>query len=184
MNIVLLGMKHCGKSTIGRALAERWECPLHDVDDRIEAGHHTETGQPMSVRQIFTTRNEDYFHQIEQRAIRALADELQNSKQQAVLALGGRTPLDQTFDNLLPTLGTCVYLKVNPEELFRRIKQNGLPPFLNTSDPLIDLVRLINRREPAYQRIAELTIELNGLDPAESFDRVLNNIEEYRHGRQ
>ena len=36
MNVILIGMKHCGKSTIGRMLAERWGCPFFDVDPMIE----------------------------------------------------------------------------------------------------------------------------------------------------
>ena len=184
MNVILLGMKHCGKSTVGRALAERWDCPFHDVDDRIEADHRTETGQPMTVRQIFTTRDEKYFHQIEQSAIRSLSDELRNTGRPAVLALGGRTPLERAIQDLLPELGTCIYLKVDPEELFRRIEQNGLPPFLEMSNPLAELVRLIEKREPAYEQIAELTVELGGLNPAESVDRILKRLEEHQHGRQ
>ena len=189
MNVVLLGMKHCGKSTVGRGLAARWNCPFHDLDERIEAAYAretnlTETGQPMSVHQIFETRGEQYFNQIEQRVIHRLYNELHLTGQLAVLSLGGRTPLNPALQDLLPVLGTCVFLKVDSEELLRRIKRNGLPPFLDASDPLANLVRLVGQREPAYQQLAELTVELGGLNPAESVDRVLNIIEEYQHGRQ
>ena len=50
MNIVLIGMKHCGKSTLGEALARRWACPFHDVDAMIEATYACEAGRRSSIR--------------------------------------------------------------------------------------------------------------------------------------
>ena len=187
MNIVLLGMKHCGKSTVGRALAERWDCPFHDVDDRIEAAYAREANllrsqPPLSVRQIFATHGEEYFNQIEQQTIHSLADEIHQLGQPTVLSLGGRPPLNPALHDLLPELGTGIYLKVDPQELFRRIEANGLPPFLETDDPFAEFFRLIDQREPAYRRLADLTVDLDGLDRASAFERVLNQLEEYRQG--
>ena len=65
MKVVLIGMKHCGKSTLGKALAERWGCPSDDVDRLIEERHACETGVRQSVRAIFSTRGEPYFAELE-----------------------------------------------------------------------------------------------------------------------
>ncbi len=52
MKVVLFGMKHCGKSTLGRELARRWDCPFFDTDLLIEKRYSEETGKTASVRQI------------------------------------------------------------------------------------------------------------------------------------
>ena len=36
MNIVLIGMKHCGKSVLGSKLAEHWGYPFYDIDAMID----------------------------------------------------------------------------------------------------------------------------------------------------
>ena len=44
MNIVLIGMKYCGKSTLGAALARWWACPFYDVDRMIEQTYACDAG--------------------------------------------------------------------------------------------------------------------------------------------
>ena len=70
MNVVLIGMKHCGKSTLGSALAARWECPFHDVDTMIESTYQCDAQESLSVREILAEHGEPRFREIEGQANR------------------------------------------------------------------------------------------------------------------
>ena len=70
MNVLLIGMKHCGKTTVGRALAERTNRRFADVDDLIRQTHERETGEDLTVREIFRRNGEAFFEEIEARAVR------------------------------------------------------------------------------------------------------------------
>ncbi len=184
MNIVLIGMKHCGKSTVGTALSERLGCAFYDVDALIEEMHARDRNVRLSVRDIFSRYGEDAFHRLEAEAVDELHSELGRTDRRAVIALGGRTALNTRVRDLLPALGMKVYLRVKPETLYARIEQGGIPPFLQGADPAAAFMKLYHEREPQYRRLADVVVDLDGLDVASCVDGVLATIEECEHGRE
>lgn len=184
MNVVLIGMKHCGKSTIGRALAEREGCAFYDVDPMIEAMHACDRGERLSVRDIFSTYGEEYFHRIEGHVVCELYLKLDRPDSRSVVALGGRTALNTTVLELLRAIGTTVYLRLKPETIYARIERAGLPPFLQGTDPAGKFLKLYHEREPQYCRLADVVIHLDDLDVAACVDRVITCIKEHLDGRQ
>jgi len=176
MNVVLIGMKHCGKSTIGKALAARWECPFYDVDPRIEIYHEREAGQKLSVREIFDRYGEAYFHRIEGHVVCELYLKLDRPGSQTVVALGGRTALNATVCGLLRAIGPVVYLRVAPDVIFQRIERSGIPPFLDAGDPASDFMALYRKRHPRYEELADLTVSIDGLDPNGAVDVLQASI--------
>jgi shikimate kinase len=58
-NIVLTGLMGAGKTTIGKALAEKTGFKFVDIDEEIVAR------EQMSINDIFATKSEEYFRQIE-----------------------------------------------------------------------------------------------------------------------
>lgn len=164
MNLTLIGMKHCGKSTLGAALAAKWRCPFYDVDRMIESHYACDTGERLSFREIFARRGEDYFRELETQVVCELYLRVSESKGSCVIAVGGRTALNRKVDELLSALGQIVYLEVSPEELLSRVTRAGLPPFLDEKDPAKHFLDLCRERAPHYQRLANLTVNLDGLD--------------------
>lgn len=67
--IALIGPPAAGKSTIGRLLAERLDIPLRDTDARI-VEHHGD------IQQIFASRGEARFREIEREVVRKSLREL------------------------------------------------------------------------------------------------------------
>ena len=185
MNVVLIGMKHCGKSAIGSGLAQRWGCAFHDVDPMIAAMHACEHGEQLTVRQVFDRYGEEYFHRIEGHVVCELYLKLDRPGSQAVVALGGRTALNSTVCGLLRAIGLIVYLWVPPAVVFKRIERSGLPSFLAGDDPEARFMELYREREPQYRAIAQVTVELDGKGSVDgSVDRLISSIEEHQHGRQ
>lgn len=76
--IVLAGFMGCGKTSVGRILAQRLGWRFIDLDDAVEAA------AKLSVPEIFQQRGEAVFRHFELHALHALLD-----KRHLVLALGG-----------------------------------------------------------------------------------------------
>jgi shikimate kinase len=181
MNVALIGMKHCGKTTLGSALAARWGCPFYDVDQMIEAHYACEAGERLGFREIFAKRGEDYFRELETQVVCELYLRVSESKGSCVIAVGGRTALNKKVDDLLSALGLIVYLEVSPEELLARMTRAGLPPFLDEKDPAKHFLDLCRERAPHYRRLANLAVNLDGLDAEAALEKLCGAIE--RHAR-
>jgi shikimate kinase len=178
MNITLIGMKHCGKSTLGAALAAKWRCPFYDVDRMIESHYACDTGELLGFREIFAKRGEDYFAELESKVVCELYLRVSEAQGSHVIAVGGRTALNKRVSDLLSALGLIVYLEVSPEELFARVTHAGLPPFLDEKDPAKHFLDLCRERTPHYRRLANLTINLGGLDADAAFRKLRAAIEQ------
>ncbi len=184
MNVVLIGMKHCGKSTIGAALAERLDCAFYDVDQMIAETHACETGEHLDVREIFTRHGEEHFHRIEGHVVCELYLKLDRPGNCSVVALGGRTAVNATVCSLLKAIGLTVYLRVPAIEIYTRIERSGLPPFLDEGDPAGSFVKLYEQREPKYRELADVVVDLDGVgDVPDAVDRLIARIEEYGYAR-
>ena len=110
--IFLIGYMGCGKSTLGRGLAERCDIEFIDLDDHIEAL----TGK--RIRDIFATDGEKFFREIEQRTLVEIS-----SKENVLIACGGGTPCCGDNMNLMNSQGTTVLLETSHNRLFERLKQ-------------------------------------------------------------
>jgi shikimate kinase len=178
VNVILIGMKHCGKTTLGSALAARWQCPFYDVDRMIEEYNERETGQRLSVREIFSTGGEDRFRELEAKVVCDLFLRLGEDKSSNVVAVGGRTALNKKVDALLSAMGLVVYLEVSPNEMFARVARSGLPAFVDENDPENHFLRLHKERSPHYRRLARLTVNLDGLEADAALEKLCRCIEE------
>ena len=182
MNVVLIGMKHCGKSTVGGALAARRACPFRDLDDWIEAAYERETGRHRTVREIYKSRGETEFVRLETVAMRDLARSMSASQSDHVVALGGRTPLNPDVQDVLSGLGLKVYLRLSTDTLFARVQRSGIPPFLDPADPAGSFAALCDERGPHYERLADIVLDVEALDVDEVVDLLNHRIEEHVHG--
>ncbi len=155
--IVLTGFMGAGKSTVGRALADRLGWTFLDLDDLIEelAG--------LTIPEIFATLGEPQLRRLESRAlVRALA------RQHTVLALGGGAP--EALGNRLlieQTPGTvAIFLDAPFPTLFDRCILQSLHPTVTARPNLADPVAAEARfrlRHPIYRRLARHTLETSSL---------------------
>jgi shikimate kinase len=147
-NIALVGMPGGGKSTIGRQLARRLNCPFHDSDSVIEK----KIGQ--SIRSFFEQEGEAPFRRIETEVIAALA-----TTGLTVVATGGGAVLSEANRHVLHDQFHVVYLRSTPEELFRRLKNDTQRPLLQVKEPLAQLKKLYAERDPLYRKVAHFVVE-------------------------
>jgi shikimate kinase len=180
VTIILLGMKHSGKSKLGRMLAGRLGLEFVDTDDRVEIAYHDRTGERASVRDVFGALGEEGFAELEAQVVERLAAEAPA----AVIALGGRTPLNDRAKPHVKRLGPAVFLRVDPPALWDRVERKGIPPFLDSANPRADFLRLCRERTPVYEAMAQTIVDLDGLaPPGANLRRILSAVEELGNAR-
>lgn len=158
-------------------------CVFYDVDPMIEATHECEAGERLSVREMLIRHGEDHFRRMEGHVVCELYLKLDRPGSKSVVALGGRTALNETVVSLLKAIGMVVYLRVPAEVVYRRIERAGLPAFLDKNDPVGSFMKLYREREPRYTDLADVVVDLDGAcGVEEAAERVMTLIEEHGHG--
>ena len=150
--IALVGLRGAGKSTLGAALAKSMNVPFIELDREIER----EAGAKLS--EIFALYGQDGFRRFERAA---LANVLRNYPR-AVVATGGSFVTDaQSYESLRASCYT-VWLKARPEEhMARVVAQGDLRPLQGRAQPMDELRRILNDRQPLYA-LADATIDTSG----------------------
>lgn len=115
--VFLSGPMGAGKSTLGRALAERLGARFVDLDARIEA----EAGR--SIPELFAREGEPRFRAMEREAARRLLGEAP-----AVVALGGGTVVDAETRRALLEAGTLITLTADLATLRARVGEGAGRP--------------------------------------------------------
>ena len=141
-NIVLIGMPGCGKSTVGRLLAEKLNRPLCEADAEIvkAAGR--------GIPEIFASVGEAGFRKLETSVLRELG-----KRSGAVISTGGGCVTREENYDLLHQNGVIVWLKRDLDLL----PKEGRPLSLKN-----DLRDMYARREPLYARFADMVIDNDG----------------------
>lgn len=148
-NIVLIGMRGSGKSTIGRQLARRLSLKYIDTDRKIEI----ESG--IKIPQMIAEHGWEYFRRLEKEMCRKMAE-----REGTVIATGGGVVLDPENISALKTNGTVVLLMVEPEVLVRRLTHSQGPkrPSLTGKAPPDETRAIWEQRQPLYQKAADLIV--------------------------
>jgi shikimate kinase len=170
-NIILIGARGAGKTSVGRRLAQRLQRPFVDTDERIERL----TGR--SVRELFAERGETGFRDLESKSLRQAL--LENGQ---VVSVGGGAVVRDENRNCLRTGGLCIWLTAPAAELLRRVAADeGSPttrPALTTLSPADEMKRLLEERSPHYSQLADLTLDTADRDVDQIVDTIVASIDE------
>ncbi len=158
MNIVLIGMPGCGKSTIGVLLAKSMLCDFVDTDLIIQNTYKK------SLCQIIDDDGLTGFKEKEDEILKNL--ECDNS----VIATGGSAIYcDDGMKNLKKN-GKVIYLKLTPEVIKKRINNITTRGIAMKDGCTIDDLYL--ERAPLYEKYADITLECEGLTAEECVTKI------------
>jgi len=161
--VVLVGPPGAGKSSVGRALAERLGVTFRDTDADIAAT----AGKDIPT--IFYDDGEPAFRALEAAAVaRALAEH------DGVLALGGGAILAETSRAALRG-HTVVFLDVGMAAAARRVGLARDRPVL-TLNPRAMLHALLAERRPLYEEVATHTVATDDRTRAQVTDAVMEAL--------
>jgi shikimate kinase len=161
-NIFLVGMMGAGKTTLGRALAQRLRMAFVDTD-RVMVER---TGVPVAT--IFEIEGEDGFRKRES----ALLEEMAEADSQ-VIATGGGAVLAERNREVMRQHGTVIYLRAQVDALWERTRHDSSRPLLKTADPHATLTALLEKRDPLYRDAAHIIVDTGAQSAATLVNRVL-----------
>jgi shikimate kinase/3-dehydroquinate synthase len=167
-NIVLVGFMASGKTTVGRALAERTRRTFVDTDDLV--------ADKDSFAELFETEGEAGFRKRERRAVSEAA-----AMSDAVIATGGGAVLDRDNVDTLKRSGTVVYLRTSAEELVKRIeadpRERPLVRASSNGERRARVEELLTQRTPIYESVADFAVACDGRKPDEIVADIVRRLE-------
>ncbi|GGB38550.1 shikimate kinase [Roseibium aquae] len=163
-SIVLVGIMGCGKSTVGRRLAQRLHLDFVDADSEIERAAN------MTVAEIFAEHGESYFRSGEERVIARL---LKEGPQ--VLATGGGAFMSEATRSEIAQEGLSIWLKADLDVVMSRVRRRATRPLLQNSDPEGTMRALMDKREPVYA-LADLTVHSRDVPHDSVVDEIIETL--------
>jgi len=170
--IYLTGFMGSGKSTIGPILGNTLGYRHIDIDQEIERA----AGK--KVAEIFSEFGEAYFRNAEREILQ------EASKQSGcVVSLGGGTIANQENFRIIKSTGILIYLRTDPEQIFRRMKYKADRPLLRSQEGTMlseheirdRISNLLRQREPYYAQ-ADLVIQTDGRRVGLTVDEIVHAL--------
>lgn len=163
LQVVLIGYRGTGKTTVAKHVAERLGVRWFDADAEVEQ----QAGK--SIKQIFEDDGEQEFRDLEVQTISQML-----KRDAAILSLGGGAVMrDETRRAI--RRHTVVWLTARPETIHARMtsdeRTSQQRPNL-TVGGLAEIQELLTQREPVYQACADYTVETDD----KSAEQVANEI--------
>ncbi len=147
--IVLLGIKHSGKTSQGRLLAQHYNVDFADIDSLI----FQKNGSRQSIRELYRSRGLQWFMEQELEAISDI------SRHPVVIATGGGSMENDKLMKHIGNQGWIILFIDAPEEmLWNRIISQGLPPFLEGKNPGSQFSGLYAKRRELGRRAAHIAV--------------------------
>ena len=167
--IILIGYMGAGKTTIGKALSKELGIVFYDL------AWYIESRMRKTVSEIFAERGEEGFRKIEYNMLHEVAE-----FEDVIISCGGGTPC--FFDNMdyLNQQGQVVYLKAEPEVLYKHLLMAKVErPLLKgkSKEELLTFIKeQLEKREPFYTK-ARYTLDVSLMD---NYDKIKFSVEKIK----
>ena len=155
MNVVLIGYRATGKSTVGRILSSKLKIAFWDTDVMVEKS------VAMPIKEIVALHGWDFFRAKERETIKYLTQ-----KEDGVIATGGGVVLFRENVDLLKQTGVIIWLNAPLQDIIDRLKKdarNGaIRPQFTSSNIIQETIDIMRQRLPLYESAADHTVDTAG----------------------
>ena len=166
-NIVLIGMRGGGKSTIARLLSERLGKKLADLDATVEK----EEG--ISITDMVEKFGWEYFRDRESEAVKKVT-----RQKDVIVSTGGGVINRPENIAALKQRGILIFLSSSAKTLARRIdKDEGRPRLTEAATTLAEVEAVLAERKKLYEAAADEIINDEGLTLEGKVAEVLKRLE-------
>lgn len=163
ISLTLCGFMGCGKSTVGRALAQRLSYDFLDTDQLLGE----QTG--LTIPEMFARGGETYFRDCEHEAVKTAA-----ARQRAVIATGGGVMIFARNAELLAEKTKVIHLRRAFDDCYLAVSAQPDRPIVKTHTRE-ELRAMYERRDTCYARYAALTVDNDGT-VEEAVARILKQL--------
>lgn len=172
MNIYLMGYMGCGKTTIGKQLAQVLGCEFIDFDAFIEAREEA------SISVLFQERGEIYFRKKEAQYLKEL---IGLNKDSSIVSLGGGTPCYGINLELIKKGGALsIYLNTSVQELTSRLwEERSKRPLISAQDSKSSLEEFIRKHlfeRGFYYNQATKSIKTDGKNSTQIVEEIVGQL--------
>lgn len=167
MNVVLVGYRGTGKSSVAQMLAVRLGRPVISLDAEIvrRAGK--------GVPEIVAERGWDGFRDLEEEVCREAA-----AAQQTIIDCGGGVVERENNSEVLRAAGTVFWLSASSQTIVQRIGADDQRPSLTGSKSFTDeVVEVLERRIPLYRRMAHYEVSTENRSIEDVAGEILGRIQ-------
>jgi shikimate kinase len=164
-NIVLISLMGGGKTTVAKAISQKYGFRFVDFDKEIECE------ECLSICDFFEKFGEEHFRALEKMKIK----EYQNVEN-CVISTGGGIIKDTENIKILKNIGTVFYLYASTDVLYERIKDDKTRPLLNCEDPKGELEKIYEERKASYE-MADFKINTENKSVDEIVQEIYEKIE-------
>lgn len=150
--IILTGYRATGKTSVGRAVAERLGFDFLDTDNEIEKK------QGQTIQEMVSRYGWDFFRRAEKDCLATLC-----RRSNLVVAPGGGAILHGEIWRALKEVSLVVWLRADVETICRRLGRDGCSasqrPALTDSTMLAEVETVLGQRTPLYERGSHYTVD-------------------------
>jgi shikimate kinase len=166
MNVVLIGYRGTGKSTVGKIVASRLGRTMISTDSEIVK----RAGQ--SIPEIVAQQGWDYFRDLESQVCQELA-----GRDGLVIDTGGGAILRAQNVEALKKTGILFWLTASVETITKRIGRDTQRPSLTGTKSFVDEIQeVLRERAPKYEAAANHVIATDGRSLVQVADEILARL--------
>lgn len=165
-NIILVGMTCSGKTSVGKCISEITHYSFVDTDEVIAEE------ESMSINDIFTSRGEEYFRNIERELVHKLA-----KCEKYTIATGGGLPTFYDNMDILNEIGITVFLNVDVEIIIKRAEQLTDRPLLKNN--YREVLLRMNKDRASFYKKADIIINESQEDIWILSGIIIKKIQDY-----
>ncbi len=166
-NIVLIGMRGSGKTTIARQLSKKLKMECLDLDD-IMAGRLA-----LSTPEIVQKHGWEYFRDQES----AIATEVATTNN-TLVSTGGGVILKPQNVAALKKNGIIIFLRASVDVMVRRLgNTSDRPPLTNARSLKAEVTQVLKERQSLYEAAADMIIDTDTLKPQQVTRQIIERLE-------
>ncbi len=169
MNIVIIGYRCCGKTSVAKVLAERLDKEFVDTDYLLieKAG--------CTIDEIVSNHGWEYFRKIEADVVKEVS-----SLDNLVIATGGGVVIHRENISTLKKNGFVVWLYSDIDIIRKRLIEDTVSdenrPSLTGDDPSDEIKAVLEEREPLYEGASDIAVDTGKMSIGEVADLIIEEI--------
>ncbi len=165
MNIVLIGYRGTGKSTVAKILGQRLNRPVFSTDAEIVR----ETGQ--SIPEIVEQFGWEHFRNLETRMCRKLANQ-----DNLIIDTGGGVILKDENVTILKSNGKLFWLTAEIPAIANRISGDTQRPSLSGTKSFVEEIEeILKERTPKYRAASDVILSTDKETPDSLAQQILSH---------
>jgi shikimate kinase len=163
-------MPQCGKSTVGKLVADKTGYLFKDTDRMIEEAYCCRRMTHLSCQDIFKKEGADYFRNIEKEVFAKAIEE-----EHVVIATGGGTPMHAPNFTQLTDQSQVFFLYCTFDTIWKRMSSSKvMPAMISVGTPFMSLQELYKTRLVHYLAYSHHKIDASSKSPEEVAESILS----------